>query len=157
MAAEYPILSGINIVLSLIVACLYGWILYYLVKLQQNKCLCALGWRWYSVTAFIGLTLLNLVAAIALDRNSAVTLLPAILQTAYVLFGLFNIYVIISYVQRLKKKSCKCSEGLAREVLQALAIVQLVVLIIAVIIAITMGHAIMQALKKAKKSKRSRS
>ena len=150
-------LYGMNIVLSLIVACLYGWVLYYLVKLHQDKCLCALGWRWYSVTAFIGLTLLNIVTAVALDRNSAVTLLPVVLQTAYVLFGLFNIYVIISYVQKLKKESCKCSEGIAREVLQALAIVQLVVLIIAVIIAITMGHAIMKVLKKAKRSSRSRS
>lgn len=129
-------LAGLSIVLSLILAALYGWLLHYLLRLKQTGCACALGWRWYPIVAFIGLTLVNVLATAANGGDSALVYLPEVVATAFGLFGLFNIYAILSYVHELKRESCRCSEGAAREVLKVVAIVQLVVIIIAVITAV---------------------
>lgn len=126
-------LAGVSVVLSLLLAALYGWLLHYLVRLKQTDCACALGWRWYSIVAFIGLTLVNVLAAAANGGESAMGYLPEAVGSAYGLFGLFNIYAILSYVHELKKESCRCSEGAAREVLKVVAIVQLVVIVVAVL------------------------
>ena len=137
----------LTVVLSLIAAALDGWLLYYLVELQKKACICALGWRWYFLVVFFVLALLNIGMAL-LTGTKGRSYLPDVLQTLLGIYGIFIIYVILSYVHKLKKESCKCSEGIAREVLQAVAIVQIVVIVLLFVAVLTMGPALVKMAKK---------
>lgn len=94
-----------------------AYILRYLYFLEENGCKCALNWRRTYIMLFIGLSLI--LAILSLFNVDILT--SSIVLIIFAGLSIANIVIILQYVHMLKAEKCKCSENLAREILQFIA------------------------------------
>jgi hypothetical protein len=94
------------------------YILMYLYHLEKIGCECAINWRRTFIMFVIGLSLvLSILSVFSID-----VLTSASIMTLFSVLSIANVVVILQYVHLLKKEQCKCSESLAREIMQVIAI-----------------------------------
>jgi hypothetical protein len=112
-----------HIIWATISILVWFYILKYIFQLESDQCLCALDWRHtyikYYIIFVIAFLFLNLF-------NSSK---PNIL-TAMITFVTFIMYtgVVFSYISDLKKLSCSCSEHTARNILEAVNYLQIIII-----------------------------
>jgi len=53
------------------------------------------------------------------------------IATAMIAFSIANVYVVLTYVKKLEEEKCKCSEGIARDVMKLITLVRLFIYIFA--------------------------
>lgn len=107
---------------GIIASIAYAFILYYLFKLEKIGCACALDWRRSFIMGFLVLAII--VMFVPLGKNP--TKLTIIFVTLFTLLAIGNAIITIQYVNYLKKEKCECSKSEARNVMQIVAIIQLV-------------------------------
>lgn len=110
--------------LSLIVIIVYLWLIYYLVKLEQTGCVCALTWhRNYILFYLVFVILLDIIMVVFKNSisdfklNGPMVAILFISMIALVVASIIFLVTLIKYVKYLKEEKCKCSEGYARDVL----------------------------------------
>lgn len=100
------------------------WIIYYLINLQRANCVCALGWRHTFVLFFWVASMLYTVAHVFRVQPVIGNMQLAVFMIA---FSALNIWVVLSYISKLEREKCKCSEDIARDVIKVITIVRLFV------------------------------
>lgn len=94
------------------------YLLMYLYHLEKIGCDCAINWRRTFIMFVIGLSLgLSVLSIFSVDMLSS-----SLIMTVFSALSIANVIVILQYVHLLKKEQCKCSESLAREIMQVIAI-----------------------------------
>lgn len=106
------------------------YILKYLYYLEKNGCECALNWRRKFIMFFIGLSLV--LAIFSLFKLNLLT--SSIIFAVFATLSIANVVIILQFVHMLKEEKCKCSEDLAREILQFIAIINIAIYGIAFIV-----------------------
>ena len=105
----------------------YVLILYYLFKLEQIGCKCALNWRRNFIIGFLFVAIFAMVIS-KLPEN----LMMFFLATFSVLV-IANVIIMLQYVHYLKKEKCKCSESQLRNIITIVAIIHIFVGILGII------------------------
>jgi len=94
------------------------YILMYLFHLEKIGCACAINWRRSFIMFVIGIALvLSVLSVFSVDL-----LTSSLIMTVFSVVSIANVIIILQYVHLLKKEQCKCSESLAREIMQVIAI-----------------------------------
>lgn len=94
------------------------YILVYLFHLEKVGCQCAMNWRRNYIMFFVGLSLV--LAILSLVKVDLLT--SSLLMTLFSALSIANVVFILQYVHMLKKEQCQCSESLAREIMQVIAV-----------------------------------
>ena len=124
-------------IIAIAMTMLQAYMLAYVVHLEKLGCECAMDWRrnyimWYLVFS-IALTFINLFMGFVLRKP-----LPIGVGALSTLASIMFIVFALQYVHRLKKEKCECSVGTARDVLQVVAIIDVVLLGLVVLAALTL-------------------
>lgn len=141
--------DGFSLVVMTVAVLIDLWIVYYLINLERIKCVCALEWRRHFIIGYILVSIVYLVGSTlgaGFARNPIVV-------TGYLSLSLFNIYVVLSYVGRLERENCKCSDTLARLVLKVVAVVRILVFAMVLVYAVFVAAAVGAVLAKKGKGK----
>lgn len=113
----------IDFLFALIFIAIDVWLLLYLYNLKRMGCECAMDWRRTFMMVYIAAGVaLGVLQMFDLNIQASATL-----SVMFVLLSLFNIYVVLSYIQHLDEIKCKCSESMERLVLRVIALFNLVV------------------------------
>ena len=102
----------------------------YLYYLEKNGCECALNWRRKFIMFYISLSLV--LAILSLFKINLLT--SSIIFAVFAALSIADVVIILQFVHMLKEEQCKCSEDLAREILQFIAIIKIAVYSIALIV-----------------------
>jgi hypothetical protein len=98
-------------------------IIYYLNRLQQIGCKCALNFKrdyiFYFTCINLGITLTRAL----FGSLSIVKMLMLFISIPLVIAAIVNIVYTIQYVNEMKKNNCDCSESVYRELMFILAII----------------------------------
>lgn len=135
-------------ILSILIIIAYVWILYYLLRLEQIGCKCALNWRRTYIMGFIIFILISQFLLFFAHKN---IMALAGLGLVFFIASIANIVIMLQYVHYLKEEKCKCSEADGRLVMEIVAIFQAVVFIFGILAALFFGSTIFKAVKKAKR------
>lgn len=103
------------IILSIL---LDAYILSYLFHLEKEGCVCAVNWRRTYIMIFIAFSFV--LAILSLFHVDILT--SSLVLGFYSVLSIFNVIVVLQYVDMLKKEKCSCSASLAREIMQAIAV-----------------------------------
>lgn len=106
----------------------WGYILVYIVKLEKIGCPCAKDWRRDFIKYYIGIMLLLIILRM-FDIYSP-SLMPPILMTLQFILSIAFVMIVYHYIIELKKKKCDCSAHLARDILEIVNYIQIVLIAI---------------------------
>ena len=130
-------LPVMQIVINIIYVVLWGYILAYIVKLENIGCPCAKDWRREFIKYYVGLMLLLLILRM-FDVYSPKSLPPILMTIQFVLSVVFVI-IVYHYIHDLKKKKCSCSADLARDVLEVVNYIHMFLIIVGIVL---MAHVV---------------
>ena len=124
-------LAALDAALSVLYAAILAWIWAYLRRLERTGCECARGFRRSFIMVFLALRVLAVAASLVAGPEVAAPL-------AMVMVPLDVVFVILTlqYVHRLKTTKCQCSDGLARDVLATVAIIDAALMMAVVVLAL---------------------
>lgn len=106
------------------------YILLYLYHLERIGCQCAMNWRRTYIMVFIAFSLIM----VFLSSFDIDPLASATIMAVYSILSIIVIIIILQYVHLLKKEQCKCSSSVAREIMQAIAVLYAFLYIITFIV-----------------------
>lgn len=115
----------------LISVVLSSLIIYYVTNLEKIGCECSMGYKRTYILAYNAVAILYGVsmAIFGIDKFSLILLkqpvlflIPGLLAVA----GILNVVFTLMFVEEMKKKNCKCSESVYRDMMYVLAIIQAV-------------------------------
>lgn len=124
--------TAIQLVINAIYLAIWGYILFYIYKLEQIGCECSKDWRRDFIKFFIIFMIVIFVLRM-FDLWSPAGV-PPVLMTLQFVAVLFFVAVVFQYVHELKVKKCQCSEDLARDVLEVVNYVQMFLLGLALLL-----------------------
>jgi uncharacterized membrane protein len=107
-------------ILALVLLVFYSIILYYLLRLEQTGCKCALDWRRNYI---IGMFVLFILVAIFSPMRKLTGGLQLLFIAVFIGLVMANIVIVFDYVNYLKKEKCKCSESHLRNLMQLVTII----------------------------------
>lgn len=94
------------------------YILMYLYHLEKIGCECAVNWRRTFIMIVIGFSLvLSILSLFSVDIMTS-----ALIMGVFSVISIANVVIILQYVHMLKSEQCKCSESIAREIMQVIAV-----------------------------------
>lgn len=120
------IIRTISLLVSLTLSSL---IIYYVTNLEKIGCECSMGYKRTYILAFSGFSIAySLFATIyGVDKlmvlymkNPLLYAFPAIIAIG----AIVNIVFTLMFIEEMKKKNCKCSESVYRDMMYVLAILQ---------------------------------
>ena len=136
----------ITIFLVILVILLNLFIIKYIRDLEKKDCLCSQNWKkdyikYYAITSLVVVTIYYVVPLslnlISMGKN-LVKLLKSkqmlLLLEIYLIFGLFNIYLLLKFTKEQKKSECGCEDVFERKFLFYYSLGVLTIYIIAFII-----------------------
>jgi hypothetical protein len=115
----------------------WGYILAYIVKLENIGCPCAKDWRREFIKYYVCFMLLLLILRM-FDVYSPDSL-PPILMTIQFVLSIVFVMIVYHYIHDLKQKKCSCSAHLARDVLEVVNYIQIFLVIIGIVL---MAHVV---------------
>jgi uncharacterized membrane protein YoaK (UPF0700 family) len=122
------------------------YIFMYLLHLEKIGCQCAVNWRRTFIMFVIGISLiLSVLSIFSIDILSS-----AVIMGTFSILSIVNIIVIIQYVHELKEEECTCSESIAREIMQVIAILYAFIYIMLFIVLFYNGFKISNIIKMSK-------
>jgi hypothetical protein len=97
-------------------------VLYWLLKLEDMRCVCALNWRrtyimWYLLFSIVIAT--SLVLGLRGPNMSSY-----IIEFIIIVTSIINAFISLQYVYKLRKDKCVCSEHIASEILYITSLLQ---------------------------------
>jgi len=124
----YPALLFISLIAVAINIMGFVWI----KNLEDISCECSENWmrdyiKYYLIVYFI-INIINLILSVYINyiKNKEGVFMALLNNPIYIMFngiialfllaGFVNIFVTISYVQKLKEANCECSEDIKREI-----------------------------------------
>lgn len=128
-------LEALTRVLNLVYAGLLAWVWVYLLRLERTGCKCAVDYKRTYIMTFLAVRIIMLLA-----MNLVGWTVPALgiaMAPADVVFVVFA----LQYVHSLKQQKCTCSQDAARDVLQIVAIVDVVIAALVMLLIIKMAIA----------------
>lgn len=130
-------LPALQAIINLIYIVLWGYILAYIVKLENIGCPCAKDWRREFIKYYVGIMLLLLILRM-FDVYSPDSI-PPIIMTVQFVFSVAFVMIVYHYIHELKKKKCSCSAHLARDVLEVVNYIQMFLIIVGIVL---MAHVV---------------
>jgi len=145
----YAFIIGIIISIAIFLINLYA--IMWIYKLEKIECACSDSWMRtyikYYLHVLIPVQAISLLMNIYLYSTNNMKMLH---QNSYLntyvnftkiisLFGVFNIFVVIVFINKLKEINCECSEDIKREVYWIYNIIQLSVIAISLFIILIGG------------------
>jgi hypothetical protein len=114
-------------------------ILKYVHNLEKIGCECATGdWRRNYIMVYLALTILlgavNLFLLVSAGPK-AVIVPPA----AIVVLGWLYIVFTLQYVDRLRREKCECSQSVVRDVMEAVALINALMLVLSLVLFLVLG------------------
>ena len=114
-------------VLNVIIA---STIIYYLKKLEEIDCRCALNFKHNYILYFTSIALFfGIVNALFGERKLLITTMTYI-YIPFLIASIINIIYTIQYINDVKENKCECSESVFREGMYILAIIRLCVIVL---------------------------
>lgn len=114
-------IEALSRVLNLVYAGLLAWVWVYLLRLERTGCECAIDYKRTYIMYFLAVRIVMLLAMnLAGWSVPAVSIIMAPADIVFVVFAL-------QYVHSLKVQKCTCSRDVARDVLQIVAVVDIVI------------------------------
>ena len=104
-------------------------ILNYLIRLERTGCECAMDWRRTYMIAFLALSILITIFALASGSK-----MPFAIPALMPVLGLLYVIFVIQYINRLRREKCECSESVFRNIMEILAYIYVLILILTVVI-----------------------
>jgi len=128
-------------------------IIYYLNRLQQIGCKCALNFKHDYIFYFTCINLGIILTRALFGSLSIVKMLMIIISIPLVIAAILNIVYTIQYVNELKKNNCHCSESVYRELMFILALLNAAAYILFFLIFIPVILSYPEVFKKIVKNK----
>ena len=122
--STYRGLMGFSLVLSVL---LQTFLLNYIFRLESTGCACAKDWRRTYIQFYLIVTVVVAViqlGVLSFDGLQAWSKFSAAISGVMLVFGIIFVVTTLQYVHELKKIKCACSQNVARDVLQIVAIIQ---------------------------------
>ena len=122
-------------VLNVIIA---STIIYYLKKLEEIDCRCALNFKHNYILYFTSIALFfGIVNALFGERKLLITTMTYI-YIPFLIASIINIIYTIQYINDVKENKCECSESFIREGMYILAIINASVWVLLITLIIPM-------------------
>jgi len=115
---------------NLVKAIIFSVFLYYINHLENIKCFCSDEWRRYYIKYYSIFVILISI----LEILSKEYLFQSFLNLIVSIGGLIFLYSVITYIQKLKKKHCECSEDWKRMLLNIFAMIAIIAMILEFIV-----------------------
>ena len=126
----------------------YIWILYYLIRLEQTGCACALNWRRDYIMGFIIFIFITQIIAFFTHKK---VMAGAWLSGILFVLSIANMVIMFQYIHYLKEQKCKCSDDSGKKVMQIVAIFQICMTIFGALTVLYLGMHLFNTQKKIKK------
>jgi hypothetical protein len=121
--------------LSLIFGCLLSiLIIYYLKNLETIGCKCALNFKHDYIFYFTSFALAIGISNILFGTFVPFQMFMMIILVPYLIAGVVNLFMTISYIDEMKKINCDCSESIFRTMMYILAILNICIISLSVLI-----------------------
>lgn len=135
-----------DIAFMLLAVIINVYLLIYLMNLANIGCKCALNWRRNYIMFFIVLSLILSVASVF----SYDILTSSIVMSVFTVASIANVVIVLQYISMLKKEHCECSEDLAREIMQFIAILYAFFYVLLFVVLLFTGFKAVEVTKMAK-------
>lgn len=136
----------LHVIFNLLYIAVWTFILLYIIRLEEMGCECAQGWRRvfikYYIMFIIAMVLLGMFGIFSTKE------LSPMLMTLQFALTIFFISVVYHYIHELKVKKCRCSENMARDILEFVNYIQIFLVIFSLLLIVHAMFAISQALSK---------
>lgn len=135
-------MDALHVIFNLIYIAVWTFILLYIIRLEEIGCECAIGWRRvfikYYIMVIIAMVLLSMFGIFSSKQLS-----PFFMTLQFALTVVF-ITVVYHYIHDLKVQKCKCSEDMARDILEFVNYIQMFLVIFSLLV---MVHAMFTVAK----------
>lgn len=139
-------------VIELINIILIVWIYFYLIKLYQSGCKCALTPNYYFLVFYICISLLLLFFGV-LSHNDGLKFTGAYIGVAFSYFVLTVVFIFVTfgYIKELESDKCECAGEMGPDVIAIFAWVRILSFILALagVIMMLYGHNNLLTIRKA--------
>ena len=129
---------------NLVKGIIFGVFLYYINHLENINCFCSDEWRRYYIKYYSIFVILISI----LEVLSEVYLFQSLINLIVSIGGLLFLYAVVTYIQKLKEKKCKCSENWKRMALNIFAMIAIIAMILEFIVLIVIHLLSKSNLKK---------
>lgn len=118
------------------------WIYFYLIKLYQTGCKCALTPNYYFLAFYVTISLVMFTLDIFTNGNHIAINLYMGFTFVYFVLTIIFIFVTFGYVNELEQEKCKCTGEIGPDILEIFAWLRILsfVLAIASVITVLNGH-----------------
>lgn len=109
---------------------LISWIYFYLIKLYQSGCKCALTPNYYFLAFYISLTFVMFALSMFANNGLALSIYFGLVFVYFIITIIF-IFVTFGYIRELEEEKCKCAGELGPDVLVVFALVRILSFVLA--------------------------
>lgn len=115
---------------------LYGYFIMYLDRLDTIGCECAQNWRKTAIHAILWYLLIWIVLMRFLGAKELMKPVYKVVIGLNAILAVFFVVIMFQYIGMLKKEACKCSESMARNIMEVVNYCQILLMVLLVVLVV---------------------